>query len=129
MTNWNKRPIEERDRLTAEIRRLNREGESTNAICNKLGIGHTTVHSILDPTFMERRNEASRARRAAKRSASSAPEVPARGKQAPILLFGEDPRSLTARFMGDPPPGRSARERKGTDLPGADYDAGEEASP
>lgn len=104
-------------------RRLFAEGKRWADIKRVTGLSYDTLKRKLVPEYAERRAERVRRRRMRKRGESvpalvesrvhpSGPKGPSREDIAKALAtIPPDDRSLTARIMGDPLPGRSALDR------------------
>lgn len=92
---------------------MRRNGESWGSIARALGIGEERIRRIIEPGFAERRNAGIIEARYT-RGVRGEPRVKLTPNEVRAALNGipEDTRSRSARFFGDPLPGRSALDRR-----------------
>lgn len=92
-----------------QAKRLRREGYGWRRVAIALGCNEVTIRDKLDPIFHLRRSELAKGSKSLIRVEPLASREDAARTARNIQ---PDTRSLLARFMGDPPPGRSALDQK-----------------
>lgn len=92
------------------LRKANPRMWTQAALAKEFGVGQSTICFVLDPNNYEDMKQ--RRRRGTKNKATHRNECDRAAEMQRPRILAEDQRDLTARFFGDPPPGRSALDSR-----------------